>query len=90
MKRVLPALEEIIHNDYKNVLIITHGGVIRSLCAYLLGLDLSQKGLFGTALEHTSITQFVFHKEAGRFYLQRFNDYAHLEGYPELMRCSWK
>lgn len=90
VERALPVIQEIIESGKENVLVITHGGVIRALTAYLLGLDLSKKGLFGAALEHTSITQFVYNKETKTYYLQRFNDYAHLEGHPELMRYSWK
>lgn len=90
VERAMPVLDEIIQSGKENVLVITHGGVVRALTAHLLGLDLSQKGLFGASLEHTSITQFIFNKDTKRFYLQRFNDHAHLEGNPELMRYRWK
>lgn len=90
VRRAMPVIQEILQSGKKNILVITHGGVVRALTAHLLGLDLSQKGRFGAALEHTSITEFRYKKETGQFYLQRFNDYAHLEGHPELMRYSWK
>lgn len=88
--RALPVLEEILQSGKDNILVITHGGVVRALTAHLLGMELSKKGMFGVALEHTSITQFVYKKEAKQFYLQRFNDHAHLEGHPELLRYHWK
>lgn len=88
--RAIPVLEEILQSGKENVLVITHGGVVRALTAHLLGMDLSKKGMFGAALEHTSITQFVYKKETKQFYLQRFNDHAHLEGHPELYRYHWK
>jgi len=90
VRRAMPVIEEIIHSGKENVLVVTHGGVIRAVTAHLLGMDLALKGVFGTALEHTSITQFVYKKENERFYLQRFNDHAHLEQNPELMRNRWK
>lgn len=90
VNRAMPVLKEIIESDKENVLVVTHGGVVRALTAHLLGMELSKKGMFGAALEHTSITEFVYRKETKQFYLQRFNDHAHLEGHPELMRHSWK
>lgn len=90
IRRAMPVIQEIIESGQENVLVVTHGGVIRALTAHLLGMEQAQKGLFGTALEHSSITQFVYNEKTKRFYLQRFNDHAHLEGHPELMRNSWK
>lgn len=88
-KRAMVTINEITQSDYENVVVVTHGGVIRALMAGLLGLDLSKKLLFAQLLENTSITQLCYNKEYDRFYLQRFNDYAHLEGEPELLRASW-
>ena len=90
VQRAMPIINELIASGKQNILVVTHGGVIRALTSHLLGLDQSQKALFGVALEHTGITEFVYNEEKNRFYLQRFNDYAHLEGYDELMRHSWK
>lgn len=88
--RAMPVIEEILQSGKEHVLVVTHGGVIRALTAHLLGLDLAKKGLFGTALEHTSITEFVYDNERKQFYLQRFNDHAHLEGKEGLLRHGWK
>lgn len=88
--RVLPPFERILEAKEKRVAIVTHGGVIRSLCAHLLETDMKNKLKFAIDLENTSITQISF-DEAGRlFYLERFNDFAHLEGEPELLRNCWK
>lgn len=88
--RAMPVIEEIMNSGLEDVLVITHGGVIRALTAHFLGLELSKKGMFGAALEHTSITEFRYNTKTKQFYLQRFNDHAHLEGHPELMRYYWK
>ena len=88
--RAMPRLEQICRGPEQRVPIVAHGGVIRSLCAYLLETDLKNKLKFAIDLENTSITQLSYDEERGLYYLERFNDFAHLERYPELLRNSWK
>lgn len=88
-KRAMLTVREILNCGKKNIAVVTHGGVIRALLTGLLGLDMSKKLLFAVSLENTSITQLVYDKHYQRFYLQRFNDYAHLEAEPELLRRNW-
>jgi probable phosphoglycerate mutase len=87
--RAKKTLDEIINSGKKNVVVVTHGGVIRALLAGLLGLNMSKKLLFGVSLENTSITQLIYDKDYDRFYLQRFNDFGHLEVEPNLLRENW-
>ena len=87
--RALPALQEIAESGDKNVAVVTHGGVIRSLCAYLMGMDLAKVRLIGGSLENCSITELNYDSGNQRFTMERFNDYAHLEAHPELLRSSW-
>lgn len=87
--RAMKTIEEIINSDKQNIAVVTHGGVIRSLLAGILGLDMSKKFLFGAFLANTSITHLEYNKELKRFLLQRFNDYAHLEGEEDLLRRKW-
>ncbi len=84
--RAVVTMEEIIKLDKKKVAVVTHGGVIRALLTGFLGLDMSKKLLFGNSLENSSITELVYDERYNRFYLQRFNDFAHLESNPELLR----
>ena len=88
LKRAMVTMEEIITSGKKNVAVVTHGGVIRALLAGLLGLDMSKKLLLGYSLENSSITELVYDEVCNRFYLQRFNDFGHLEANPELMRYN--
>lgn len=88
-KRAMRTIEEILKSGKQNIAVVTHGGVIRSLLAGILGLDMSKKLLFGVSLENSSITQLFYDEKCNRFYLQRFNDYAHLEVEPELLRRNW-
>ena len=87
--RALPVFEELVNSGYERVAVVTHGGVIRSMAAYYLGLDLAKWRILGKSLENCSITEFSWEDSQKRFTLERFNDYAHLEKYPELLRSAW-
>ena len=73
----------------QNIAVVTHGGVIRILLCALFGGDFAKRLMFGTSLENCSITQIHFDEKKHGFYLDRFNDFAHLEKYPELMRSTF-
>ncbi len=85
-ERAMPVLQELVESGKKDILIVTHGGVIRAILAALFGRNQARRFLFATSLENTSITQLRYDPEDDRFYLERFNDCAHLEGNPELRR----
>lgn len=87
--RAKDVLNEIICANYENVAVVTHGGTIRSILSGILGVEQTRKLQFGLCLENTSITEINYHKERKCFYLERFNDYAHLEQEPELLRNNW-
>jgi len=89
-QRAMPVIEEIAKSGKKNIVIVTHGGVIRALLAALFGRNQARRFLFAVSLENTSITHLVYHPQEKRFYLERFNDCAHLEGHPELHRRNFK
>jgi len=88
-KRAMRTINEITDMDKKNIAVVTHGGEIRALVSGLLSLDMSKKLLLAASLENTSITHLFYNKERKRFYLQRFNDYAHLEGEDDLLRINF-
>ncbi len=90
IRRVLPVWKELCQSTQERSAVVTHGGVIRSLCAYLLETDLKNKLKFAVDLENTSITVIRYDEKKELFYLERFNDTAHLERHPELLRESWK
>ena len=89
MKRAIPVLEEIAAGGYQNVAVVTHGGVIRTVTSALLHMEPKYYRLLGNSLENCSITEVHWNEKTGRFLMERFNDYAHLEPYPELLRASW-
>ena len=89
LERVMPVLHEWIDSGKQNIAVVTHGGVIRILLCALFGGDFAKRLMFGTSLENCSITQIHFDEKKHGFYLDRFNDFAHLEKYPELMRSTF-
>ena len=78
--RALPVFEEMARSGYRR---------IRSLIAYFLGMDLAKWRMLAVDLENCSISELDYHEDTGRFYVERLNDYAHLERYPELLRSGW-
>ncbi len=88
--RVLPIMREIQNCDYETVVVVTHGGVIRSLVAHYLGMEYAKVPLLGGHLENCGITEFWYRKKDDRMILNRFNDATHLECCPELLRSGWR
>ena len=89
-QRGFPVINKIVHGSTGNVAIVTHGGFIRCMLAGILGMDFAKKSMFGKNMENTSITELDYDTDSEMFTLERFNDYTHLEGKPELLRSSWK
>ena len=87
--RAEPVFMEMVRSGYDRIAVVTHGGVIRSMTAHYLGIPMARWRILGTSLENCSITQLDWDEENGRFLLERFNDYAHLEPYPDLLRRAW-
>lgn len=89
LERVMPVLTEWIESGKKSIAVVTHGGVIRILLCSLFGGDFARRLMFGTSLENCSITQLHYDEEKNGFFLDRFNDYAHIEEKPELLRSNF-
>lgn len=89
VRRVIPIFREIMETGYERVAIVTHGGVIRSMVAYYMNMDLAKWRLLGKDLENCSITELLSRPGTQEFTLERFNDYAHLQAYPQLLRSAW-
>lgn len=84
-ERAKKVLDEIIQSGYKNVAVVTHGGTIRVLLAGLFQGSQKNRLLLGKCMERGGFCELFYEEETRRFYLERFNDYAHLEGRPECM-----
>ena len=90
VRRAMPQIKKICQEKETRVGIVTHGGVIRSLCAAALMTDQRHKLKFGIDIENTSLTELLYDEERDFFFLERFNDFAHLEGKLHLLRSGWK
>lgn len=86
LSRLMPVVREWTSGSHEHIAVVTHGGVIRILMCALFGGDVAKRLMFGTSLENCSITQLHYDERLGGFFLDRFNDYAHIEVEPELMR----
>ncbi len=89
-KRAEPVLEEMIALGEKNLAVVSHGGTIRVILAALFGRGQADRLRYVMNMENTAITELYYKEESHRFYLERVNDYAHLEGHEELLRKNWK
>ena len=89
IRRALPVLQEIFHSGLSRAVMVTHGGVIRCMTAYYLGMDPARWRVLGKNLENCSITELAYEEKTGKVTVERFNDYAHLEAFPELLRKNW-
>lgn len=89
-RRYYPVLMEIAESGYENVAVASHGGAIRAVLAGLVLQNQDRKLIFSRNMENTSITELYYNPDNGVFYLERLNDYAHLEQAPHLLRKNWK
>ena len=90
VRRAMPVIRSLNDREENRIAVVTHGGVIRSVCAHILGADQKDKLKFGIDIENTALTHLIYDPERDFYFLERFNDHAHLEGRPELMRKGWK
>ncbi|MCH5265456.1 MAG: histidine phosphatase family protein [Lachnospiraceae bacterium] len=90
VRRVMPQLHKLCQRPEMRIGVVTHGGVIRSTCAAVLQTEQRHKLKFAMDMENTSLTHLIYDEDRGFFILERFNDFAHLEGHPELLRGNWK
>lgn len=89
-QRGFPIINKIAHSYDGNIAIVTHGVFIRCMLSGLLGVDFAKKSMFAKNMENTAVTELYYDKQSEMFTLERFNDYNHLEQYPELLRAAWK
>lgn len=85
-ERSFEALKELVKKPYKNVCVVTHGGVLRALMTGILGANYAKWLIYGRQIENCSITHIMYDEKMGTFHIERFNDFAHFEGKDYLMR----
>lgn len=85
-ERAYSALKDLTKLPYKNVCVVTHGGVLRALLTGLAGAEYAKWLTFGRQIENCSITHIMYDETMTTFHVERFNDFAHFEGKDYLMR----
>lgn len=76
-KRVMRVIKEIIEKNIKNTLIVTHGGVIKTLLSVFLGLPMQNR--FNFLIDNCAITSVSYDSIKNRFKVNGVNDGSHLE-----------
>lgn len=76
-KRVMSVIREIIGKDIKNTVIVTHGGVIRTLLSVFLGLPIENR--FNFLMDNCGITSVSYDSIKDRYKVNGVNDSSHLE-----------
>ena len=79
-----------IRNNYKNIVIVSHGGAIRCYLAGLLGMPFGKRFAIAKNMENCSITQIDYHINNRNYSVEKINDYSHLEKYENLLRKNFK
>ena len=80
--RFFPIIQEAIKKyPHKNVVFVTHGWAIRSVLERLFFQGQNVGIYLGKNFKRGSLTEIEYEEETHRFFLQRFNDYAHLESH---------
>lgn len=77
--RCKPVLDRIVLSHAERVAVVIHGGVIRCLLSGIFKIPFQERFYLGSPLSNCSITMLTYKEEEARFYLNSFNDIAHLE-----------
>ena len=85
-RRARPVFREIEESSAESILMVAHGGLLRSVLAGLLGVPFRNKLVFSKYLENTSVTELLYDEARKLYYIERLNDHHHLDGHPELQR----
>ena len=70
-RRARIVFDEIEKSPYENILIVCHGGLIRSVISGLLDLPFSARFAFSKYLENTSISSLLYDENSKLYYLER-------------------
>lgn len=85
-ERSFEALKDLIKEPYKNVCVVTHGGVLRALITGIIGADYKNWLTIGRQIENCSISHILYDEKMGTFHIERLNDFAHFEDKDYLLR----
>ena len=78
-RRASVFLNELVHGNYKNVAVVTHGGTIRVLISGILKISQTRRFYLGDPIQNCSISRLKYDESSEAFYLQSFNECSHLD-----------
>lgn len=90
MSSIMDIIGECKENNYDTIAIVSHGGALRCFMAGILGMDMAKRLQFVKTMENCSITEIDYDEKRNRFYIERVNDYNHLEENEDLLRKNFK
>lgn len=90
MSAIMDIIGECKANNHSVIAIVSHGGALRCFMAGILGMDMARRLQFVKTMENCSITEIDYDEKRNRFYIERVNDYNHLEEHKELLRENFK
>lgn len=76
-KRAIRFLTSLEQYEGENILVVSHGGLIKTLICHILGLDLGKRDRFGVS--NLSISTLLFSKKQG-WTVSILNEYNYLDG----------
>ncbi len=77
LKRAMSFLESVSKLPFEHVLVVSHGGLIKMVLSYVLGLPIEKRGNFH--LSNTGISVIEKDKTTGRWRALSINETSHLE-----------
>ena len=77
-RRCEGVISEIINGGRQNAVVVTHGGTLRILLCYFLGIGYEKRFFLGEPIENCSISQVKYDEVKGAFCVHSVNDTGHL------------
>lgn len=77
IERSMGFIESIKNHPYEHILVVSHGGVIKSILSHVLGLSIEKRSNFNVM--NTSMSILEYHKSQERWRVVTMNDHSHLE-----------
>lgn len=85
--RAVKFLKDMVENcTYNNVVVVTHGALLRALICEVLSIDLNTGGNF--EVDNCSLSHIVYNREKDKFKVITLNDISHMGNDHDLERIS--
>lgn len=89
-ERSFEALKNLTKEPYKNVCVVTHGGVLRALITGIIGADYKNWLTIGRQIENCSISHILYDEKMGTFHIERLTILLTLRIKITFKKTFWK